>query len=219
MKKRKGVKVVLLLILAVSTMILSMTVWQTIRQELEYSEARSEYADLRQQVVANTSGHSRASQTHNGFEHNKIEHEDIDFDSIFVINQETVGWIIIPGSSISYPIVQGNDNQHYLHHTFRGQSNSGGAIFLDHRDNSDLSDRARIYGHNMRDGSMFGSLQQWNGDTFTIYTPSEMLEFTVTWRGVLSLEDVMVITDDMILITCVNGDPNVRFVIRANTNH
>ena len=62
---------------------------------------------------------------------------------------------------ISYPIVQTTDNDHYLHYTFEGQRNANGAIFLEHTNSSDFEDcNTIIYGHNMRNGSMFGYISQ-----------------------------------------------------------
>ena len=190
-----------------SIAIFGMTAQQIIRQQSEYAEARDEYDNLRRRVAADIGDCGRGTEDY--------QEEGINFDALFAINPRTVGWITLPDSTISYPIVQGNDNRHYLHHTFGGRRNASGAIFLDYRDPSDFSGRAKIYGHNMRDGSMFSTLRAWEGDTFIIHTPNEMMEFVVTWRGVLPLRDIVAIRDDVALITCVNGRPDVRFVIRA----
>ena len=72
-----------------------------------------------------------------------------------------VGWIEIETLDISYPIVQTTDNDHYLHYTFEGQRNANGAIFLEHTNSSDFEDcNTIIYGHNMRNGSMFGTFRK-----------------------------------------------------------
>ena len=52
---------------------------------------------------------------------------------------------------VSYPIVKGTDNDHYLHYTFEGQQNAAGAIFMEHTNNSNFEDcNTIIYGHNMK---------------------------------------------------------------------
>lgn len=71
------------------------------------------------------------------------------------------GWIKLgDGGYINYPIVQGNDNAYYLDHNAAGEYNGGGAIFMDYRNEMGLEDlNCIIYGHNMRVGTMFGSLK------------------------------------------------------------
>lgn len=61
---------------------------------------------------------------------------------------------------VSYPIVKGTDNDHYLHYTFEGQKNAAGAIFMEYTNNSNFEDcNTIIYGHNMKNGSMFGTFR------------------------------------------------------------
>lgn len=74
-------------------------------------------------------------------------------------NADTVGWIEIPGTGIAYPVVQGKDNDYYTTHTFARKKSPSGAIFMDSYNQRDLSDfNTVIYGHNMKDGSMFAML-------------------------------------------------------------
>lgn len=64
-------------------------------------------------------------------------------------------------------MVQGEDNEYYLHHTFRKEVNKAGSIFLDYRNCADFTDqRVIIYGHNMKDGSMFSDLKRYQDNTF-----------------------------------------------------
>ena len=75
-------------------------------------------------------------------------------------NPETIGWIQVPGTNIDYPFVQTKDNDFYLHHSFNRAWNSAGWIFLDYRNNPNLSDKNQLlYAHGRADGSMFGSLK------------------------------------------------------------
>lgn len=86
---------------------------------------------------------------------------EVDFKSLKEKNPDTVGWLYVGSCGISYPIVQGEDNDYYMHHTFEGTSNSSGAIIMDYRDDKYLKDwNTFIYGHNMKNGSMFGSLKK-----------------------------------------------------------
>lgn len=91
----------------------------------------------------------------------------VDFPGLQQINPDTVGWIIIQGTNISYPIVQSDDNDYYLDHLFDGTANRAGCIFLDHRCAGDFSDlQSIIYGHHLRDKTMFTALMQYKKQAF-----------------------------------------------------
>ena len=95
----------------------------------------------------------------------------VDWDGLRAINPDIVAWVYVPGTPINYPVVQGSDNQEYLHKAFDGSTGwlaSAGTIFLDASNTSDLSDQNNaLYGHHMNDGSMFASLADFeNQDTF-----------------------------------------------------
>lgn len=95
------------------------------------------------------------------------EFPSVDFDALRAINPEIVGWLCCEDSPISYPVVQGRDNDYYLHHLFNGEVNGAGCLFLDAGNGGDFSDRNNvIYGHNMRDGSMFNSLAQYSDKAY-----------------------------------------------------
>lgn len=85
----------------------------------------------------------------------------LDFEGLQKLNEDILGWIDIPGTDISYPIVQTEDNDYYLTHSADKSRNRAGAIFLDYRTPGDFSNRNTIiYGHRMNNGSMFGTLQK-----------------------------------------------------------
>lgn len=72
---------------------------------------------------------------------------------------DSVGWLYIPDTAINYPIMQGGDNDFYLHHAYDGSSLQAGSIFLDYRcENRFMNPVNIVYGHNMRNGSMFAGL-------------------------------------------------------------
>ena len=86
----------------------------------------------------------------------------IDFDRLFSINRDIVGWIYIPGGFVSYPLLQAADNHRYLNLTFDNRQNSLGSIFLDFRNAPDFEDlNTIIYGHDTRNDMMFGSLKRY----------------------------------------------------------
>ena len=84
---------------------------------------------------------------------------EIDHAALAQINPDYACWLYCPDSPIDYPVVQGADNSAYLHRLFNGESNACGTLFIDCRNLSDFQDpNTLIYGHHMRDGSMFKSI-------------------------------------------------------------
>ena len=93
----------------------------------------------------------------------------VDFDTLKSVNPDVVGWIYIEAlDNINYPVVQGDDNETYLHTTYENNYNFAGTIFVDYENSSDFSDcNTLIYGHNMKNGSMFGNLKKFTEDQST----------------------------------------------------
>lgn len=84
----------------------------------------------------------------------------VDFEKLKDMNEETVGWIKVKGTNIEYAVVKSSDNSYYLNHNFEKKYNSGGWIFADYKNKFDGTDKnIVIYGHNMKDNSMFGTLK------------------------------------------------------------
>jgi|GEM_PF-2930372 len=78
------------------------------------------------------------------------------------VNADYKGWLKITNTTVSYPTVKGTDNEYYLHNTFEKRANKLGAIFIDYRCTDDFSGyHTIIYGHNARNGTMFGSLYKY----------------------------------------------------------
>ena len=94
-------------------------------------------------------------------EKNEEENEyKIDFDKLKDINEETVAWLKVNNTNIEYAVVKSENNNYYLNHNFEKKYNSGGWIFADYKNNLDGTDKnIVIYGHNMKDNSMFGTLK------------------------------------------------------------
>lgn len=89
-----------------------------------------------------------------------IEKYNIDFETLKQENKDTVAWLKVNGTNIEYPVVQYSNNSYYIDHNYEGKYNYAGWIFVDYRDKMDGTDKnIVIYGHNIKDGSMFGSLK------------------------------------------------------------
>ena len=81
------------------------------------------------------------------------------------INADAVGWLTIPNTTIDHPVVQRDDNAYYLNHSFEGKRSAHGCVFMDYRNNAD-SRHIVIYGHHMKDGTMFGQLPQFELESY-----------------------------------------------------
>jgi len=83
------------------------------------------------------------------------------------INDDTIGWITIEGTTIDYPIVQAGDNCYYLTHDCNCCESKYGSIFMDYHNAADFSDKHTIlYGHNMKNGSMFHDLNDYSSHVY-----------------------------------------------------
>lgn len=90
----------------------------------------------------------------------KDDKEVIDFKKLKEINADTVAYIKVNGTNIDYVVVRGKDNSYYLNHNFEKKYNIAGWIFADYKNKLDGTDKNLvIFGHNMKDGSMFETLK------------------------------------------------------------
>jgi sortase B len=101
------------------------------------------------------------------------------FDQLLEINSDIVGWIKIENTGIDYPVVQSSDNDYYLNHNVEKQPSARGSIFMDYR-NTNVNDDLHtvIYGHDMKDGSMFGQLSKYKDEVY--YSEHDMITFEGT---------------------------------------
>ena len=89
------------------------------------------------------------------------EKYDIDFNSLKSQNSDAIAYIKVNNTNINYVAVKGTDNSYYLNHNFEKKHNVAGWIFIDYHNNVDgLDKNLIIYGHNTKDGSMFGTLKK-----------------------------------------------------------
>ncbi|WP_258959271.1 class B sortase [Paenibacillus tyrfis] len=89
------------------------------------------------------------------------------FRALLDVNPDVVGWLRIANTAIDYPVVQGQDNAYYLNRNHKGEESSAGSIFLDFRnDIGKAQPNTVIYGHRMKDGSMFGDLKKFLKEDF-----------------------------------------------------
>ena len=121
----------------------------------------------------------------------KIEVENIDFNKLINKNPDTIGWIKVLGTDINYPVVQTNNNDFYLTHSFDKSYNKAGWIFADYINknlkNNELDKNTIIYGHNRQNNSMFGTLsnvfkEEWLSNKENHYINFSTLNNNMVWE-------------------------------------
>lgn len=161
-RKKRGGGILSNIVLAAALVVFCVSAFQLYKICKGYYDGRSEYDKVRELAVED----ENENQDEDGGDTDGF---NVDFDELLKINPDTIGWIrFAPEPSvINYPIVQGKDNEEYLHKTFSANENTLGAIFLNVDNNSNFNDRnSIIYGHRMRDGSMFRHIQDYDDKAF-----------------------------------------------------
>lgn len=151
----------------------------------EYRTAQKEIAEYTGLQDGYTSVLTESSQTDGGVlpDVAGLPYVAADFDSLLAINPETVGWLAIPGTEVSYPVVQAQDNSKYLNTSFSGEKSKTGAVFLDCGNAADPLDMSSIlYGHNMGRGrpDMFGALLEYKDAAY--YDAHQWVQFDAIYR-------------------------------------
>lgn len=88
------------------------------------------------------------------------------YAGLYEENKDLAGWLSIDGMKIDYPVMQGEDDEYYLHHDFYGEDSKYGCLYVKEQADLDGGTNFIIYGHNMKDGSMFGDLDLYLKESF-----------------------------------------------------
>lgn len=172
-KKGNGTKVILNILLILSTCVLVFCIYKLGSIWWEYHANR----ETQEQVQNLFYGQTDTEQAElSGSEGSTpvLEQEYIfDLTPVIQQNPDTVGWIQIPGTVIDYVVLQGEDNDQYLHTGFYGEANNAGSIFMDYQNQLGAPMQNLIlYGHRMKDNSMFGQLGEYLDYSFYQQHPS-----------------------------------------------
>jgi len=168
-KKLKRRRLVSNIIIIASVAVLAVALIMIFRISSEDQASKNVYEDLRMYTVTPSDGQEVSGTL------DRV----IDFDALQSMNPDIIGWILAPEAGVDYPILRGTEDNFYISHSADRTSNRAGSIFLDNQNNVDFSDpNTIIYGHRMNNGSMFGSLRNYEEEAFfntnryiAIYTP------------------------------------------------
>lgn len=154
---------------------------------IEEKNAGKEYEELREEVVEKEEIQQEETQDIVEIETPPVN-IPIDFKTLQQQNPDVYAWIQIPNTAVDYPILQSAvDNAYYLNHTIDGKEKKEGAIFTENFNTKTFEDpNTVIYGHDMKNGSMFQSIHQYMDRSFfdanrdiTIYMPDRILHYKI----------------------------------------
>lgn len=184
MKSKRNVP--LLVMMIASFIIFIFAAGKLIRIFLEYQKGNRMYEEL-MEYVQDPETDEQGKNNLDPEDDSGFTFLQVDFEGLKAQNTDVAAWIQIPALSVSYPVVQGKNNSFYLQHMFDGQENKNGSIFIDYHNQPDFTDsNTIIYGHNMKDKSMFGTLDNYQDSAlyqqypcFYIYIPGYVLEYEI----------------------------------------
>lgn len=185
-KKKKKSDVLLTIALIAAIAVFCYAAFNLYHIYTEYRKGTDEYNQIEEMAVTERDADSAEVAGPSAQIKPPIE---VDFDKLKSVNEDVVGWIYVDAlPNISYPIVKGKDNQTYLHQTYEKNYNFAGTIFVDYENSGDFSDcNTLVYGHNMKNGSMFGHLKKFREDDklykqdkyFWILTPERNYRYEI----------------------------------------
>lgn len=174
--KRKVINIILIIIIIFSG-------YKIIYKIIDYKKADTVYDDIR------SIKEDREIKMHK--QGNKIEKSHLDLSDI---NKDYRGWIGIEGTNIDYPVVQSNDNTYYLKKDINKNYLPSGSIFLDFRNNNFEDENTVIYGHYMRNNTMFGELKNFKNKEF--FDKDNKINIEIAGGKILEYEIFSVYTTD-----------------------
>ena len=188
-KKRKQKKkgdLVLTIALIAAIAVFCFAAYNLFHIYTEYKKGTDEYNNIEQMAVTDRDPENEQKTEEDAGPKPPIT---VDFAKLKSVNPDVVGWIYMEAlTDINYPVVKGEDNETYLHTTYEKNYNFAGTIFVDYENSGDFSDcNTLVYGHNMKNGSMFGQLKKFAQDQetynkskyFWILTPEKNYRYQI----------------------------------------
>lgn len=175
----KTTKILLIVLCVVCLLVAGFSAYKLISILNEYKAAVNSYEDMSRSYVSTDTPLTQQPEETESDETEEVEQPveadlpeeyspiSVDFESLLATNEDVVGWIFSKDTVINYPIAQGEDNDEYLHHLLDGTYNSSGTLFVDCGCAPEFAGaNTIIYGHNMKNGSMFNSLHNYKDQAY-----------------------------------------------------
>lgn len=144
-----------------------------------------------------------------------VKYEKV-FEKLKEINNDTVGWLTVNNTKIDYPVVQSTDNDYYLYRDYYKNKNRHGWIYMDYRNNIEyLSDNTIIFGHNLANQKMFGTLRYVTNPSWYKKSSNQIITFNTTkanmkWQ-IISIYKIPV-TNDYLVANFASSEDKLNFL-------
>lgn len=174
-EKKKSKKTIYIVLLVIALLALGFCAWYIVSYVIA--------GNVSEEIVDNGPGENVNTDIHASTVENPV-----DFDALHEINPDIYAWVCVPGTNISYPVLQreGNDS-YYVRRAEDGTHATAGCIFSEDVNSKDFTDRVTVlYGHNLRSGEKFAQLNKFSDAKFfentrhiVVYTPTSELIYEI----------------------------------------
>ncbi len=152
---------------ALSLLLAACSSFMLVQEIVEYRESAEAYDGLADLVEMPQQEEKPDTTEETSGEDDSVVLPSVDFEILQENGPDIIAWLTLPDTAVNYPVTQAEDNDYYLRHLYDGTYNKAGCLFADYENKKDFSDRNTIiYGHNMRDGSMFASLNEYKEQSY-----------------------------------------------------
>lgn len=198
---------------------------ETIQNEVKASQSEIPQTEPQTELETNL---KTKENVENKVVHKNVEHvnvpttfnKEVSFQNLHNENNDYLFWLYIPKTKIDYPVMMSRDNKDYLHSSFYKEKLYAGTLFIDALSSKrENQDNLIIYGHNMKDGSMFGTLKKWRSEKY--FNEHKFIEiYTETEKRVYLIFAVREVSSNMSLLHYkLDGFTNEEYIQDARNNN
>lgn len=202
---------------------------ETIKNEIKVSQSNIPETEPQTELETNSETKEETKENlENKVVHKNVEHvnvpttfnKEVSFQNLHNENNDYLFWLYIPNTKIDYPVMMSRDNKDYLHSSFYKEKLYSGTLFIDALSNKkENQDNLIVYGHNMKDGSMFGTLKKWRSEKY--FNDHKFIEiYTEKEKRVYLIFAVREVSSNMDLLHYkLDGFTNEEYIQDARNNN
>lgn len=202
---------------------------ETIQNEIKVSQSNISETETKTELETNSETKEETKENlEDKVVHKNVEHvnvptafnKEVSFQNLHNENNDYLFWLYIPNTKIDYPVMMSKDNKDYLHSSFYKEKLYAGTLFIDALSNKkENQENLIIYGHNMKDGSMFGTLKKWRSEKY--FNEHKFIEiYTEKEKRVYLIFAVREVSSNMNLLHYkLDGFTNEEYIQDARNNN